>query len=207
MGKKKEGEDSTEDNTLSGTPIIGDSTPVKLVATDKAEHHKEGQEFKASKHLADRMVKAGWAKVAGLIVIFALSIETLAAQPTQYTLFGPFGGNNAKTGQLILAFDSVTNTGTNYLQCKKTGGGATSTGVQLTVTKISGTGAGTAMLQGSNDGVTFGAIVGLGTYTITNVTTQATVWALTGSPFLYYRVSVTGSGTELITIKANLLAH
>lgn len=71
--------------------------------------------------------------------------------------------------------------------------------IQSVITKNSGTGAGTAQLQISNDGVNF---VNSGSaFTITDVTTQSTTFSVVAPVAGWVQVLYTGSGTENITIK------
>jgi hypothetical protein len=59
----------------------------------------------------------------------------------------------------------------------------------FTVTKVSGTVAGTATLQGlGGDGVTWYTVPGTSAFTITDVATQGTAWAVSPSSFASYRI-------------------
>jgi K+-sensing histidine kinase KdpD len=97
--------------------------------------------------------------------------------------------------------DTVTNTATIYLQSPALSSApATTTTVWVSVTKISGTVGGTITLQGSLDGTTYKAINTVGTQTALATITATDAsntyhWILQGSPFTYYRVSWTGTGT------------
>jgi len=98
--------------------------------------------------------------------------------------------------------DTVTNTATAYLTTPVaiSPAPATSTTIWIAVTKISGTIGGTITLQGSLDGTNFKAINTVDTQTalatITPADASATYhYRLAGSPFVYYRVSWTGTGT------------
>jgi hypothetical protein len=77
--------------------------------------------------------------------------------------------------------------------------------VAVSVTKISGTVAGTVTLTGSIDGVTYYAISGASALTLTDVASQGTLWVLTGNPYSYYKVLGTGSGTMSASISAKVL--
>lgn len=83
--------------------------------------------------------------------------------------------------------------------------------VQTVFTKTSGTLAGTATLQGSIDGVTWETIPvslvagGASTYTVTDVASQGKTFVITGSPFLWYRVIWTGTGTMVGTVAGFVL--
>ena len=72
---------------------------------------------------------------------------------------------------------------------------ATTLTFQVKVTKISGTIGGSIALQGSLDGVTYYAISGASNLTLTDTATQGTIWTLTGTPYSYYRLLGTGTGT------------
>ena len=83
--------------------------------------------------------------------------------------------------------------------------------VQAVFTKTSGTLAGTATLQGSVDGVSWETVpVSLvagaaSTYTVTDVASQAKSFVITGSPFLHYKISWTGTGTMVGTVAGFVL--
>jgi hypothetical protein len=112
-----------------------------------------------------------------------------------------------------LTLDTVTNTATNTLTSLKTSPtNATSTTIWVTVTKISGTVGGTMTLQGSLDGTNFKAIntsdtqTALATVTATDAN-NTYHWRLAGCPFLFYRVSWTGTGTMAASFSAKILAR
>jgi hypothetical protein len=107
-----------------------------------------------------------------------------------------------------LTSDTVTNTATQYMQSPLVSAApATTTTIWIAVTKISGTVGGTITLQGSLDGTNFKALNTVGTQTAlaTITATDATNtyhYILTGSPFTYYRVSWTGTGTMAASFRA-----
>lgn len=110
--------------------------------------------------------------------------------------------------------DTVTNTGTSYISTiVKSRGNATTTTIQVNCTKISGTVAGTITIQGSLDNVNFKALpteetqTALATATALDVASQTFVWRLKGSPFTYYRISWTGSGTMAASFNGYLMSH
>lgn len=115
-----------------------------------------------------------------------------------------------------LTLDTVTNTATVYLTSainpSKDRVKTTETIVQVVVTKISGTVGGTISLQGSIDGTNFKALntaetqTALATITATDAS-NVYHWRLNGNPFLYYRVSWTGTGTMSASFSAKLLSH
>lgn len=85
--------------------------------------------------------------------------------------------------------------------------------IQAVVAKTSGTIAGTVTLQGSVDGVNYETVPvslvagGASTYTATDLATQAKSFVITGSPFLYYKLSYTGSGTMVGTLSGYILGR
>jgi hypothetical protein len=92
--------------------------------------------------------------------------------------------------------DTITNTGTASKVIKFTSTAAYGVSVQVNLSKISGTGAGTVQLQVSNDGVTW---TNSGSaFTITNVATQAAYFTLAAPVPGYVRALCTGSGTESV---------
>jgi hypothetical protein len=96
--------------------------------------------------------------------------------------------------------DTVTNTGTKTVDLEVKNFYQT-VSLQLKITKISGTVAGTVTLQGSEDGSNYVTIdsgvtaTSAETFTATNVATQTTIFIVNGSPYRHYRMSYTGSGT------------
>lgn len=106
--------------------------------------------------------------------------------------------------------DTVVNTATVYLTSPAiVSAAATSTTIWIAVTKISGTVGGTVTLLGSLDGTNYKAI-----NTVDTQTAEATITAtdasntyhyrLAGSPFPYYRVSWTGTGTMSASFRAQI---
>jgi len=95
--------------------------------------------------------------------------------------------------------DTITNTGTvspgvnmvnSYEQAS----------FQVVVTKISGTVAGTGLLQASLDGTNY-VDISTDTLTLTNQTTNTKLWNAGAVKYKYYRVKVTGSGTMSAHVK------
>jgi hypothetical protein len=144
-------------------------------------------------------------KIKFIGFLFAALLGFAAIAEAQVaTFYQPLGTN--------LTTDTVTNTGTAYVS---TTTALTSTQdydattVQVVVTKISGTVGGTISLMGSIDGTNFKALntaetqTALATITATDAS-NVYHWRLSGSPFLYYRVSWTGTGTMAATLAAKL---
>lgn len=74
--------------------------------------------------------------------------------------------------------------------------------IQSTLTKISGTVAGTVKPQGSVDGITYFDIPNQTALTLTDVASQGTIWVISNSPYQYYKVLVTPSGTQSTKISS-----
>jgi len=136
-------------------------------------------------------------------IISFLAVALIAITSVAQTTF-PMA--SSYTGVYI---DTVTNTGTGYVQIKFDGT-YSYISIQPVVTKISGTltSNSNAKLQGSIDGTNFVDITG-DTLNITNVSTaQHTIWtktAATGNPYYWYRVSYTGVGTMSAKLQARIL--
>lgn len=105
-----------------------------------------------------------------------------------------------------IATDTITDTGTGYVQAEVSNFKGNVSSVVWNATKINGTVAGTIALHGSNDGVVFASISAT-TFTATNTASQNGSWQLTGVPFRYIRVTWTGSGTMNATLKATFFAN
>jgi hypothetical protein len=93
--------------------------------------------------------------------------------------------------------DTLTDAGTVTKYINVTGG-YNGVAIQVVLTKLSGTGAGTVQLQSSLDGVNY---VNLGSaYTITNTATQSQVFYVTSPVANKIKVLCTGSGTESVKV-------
>lgn len=114
-----------------------------------------------------------------------------------------FAQTNPATN-FVPALDTLTNAGTAPLTKLLVAPYSTVT-VQVKVTKISGTVGGTVTLTGSIDGVTYYAISGASSLTLTDTATQGTIWIVTGNPYSYYKVLGTGTGTMAASISAKVL--
>lgn len=105
----------------------------------------------------------------------------------------------------------VTNGETGVLYVRNAGP-ATSCLIEVVVTKTSGTVGGTITLQGSLDGTNFKALntpntqTALATITATDASNRYHWW-LSGNPFVFYRVSWTGTGTMVATASAKVLSR
>jgi nitrate/nitrite transporter NarK len=126
-------------------------------------------------------------KYLGLIVLMVgLVISTTAQRATTMPL---------------AAGDTVTNTGTATKTLPVITDGYQGAVVQVIVTRLSGTAAGTVGLYGSLDGTNYRQIGS--DYTVTNVASQNHVFYVTGPLPNYLRVLETGSGTmsAVLTVK------
>lgn len=107
--------------------------------------------------------------------------------------------------------DTVTNSGIGTMTTLDaiTPAPAVTTTIWVSVTKISGTVGGIITLQGSVDGTNWKAVntpntqTALATITATDAT-NTYHWIVSGSPFPYYRVSWTGTGTMSASFGAKL---
>lgn len=99
------------------------------------------------------------------------------------------------------ATDTITNTTVKYQYGIVNGSNVHFT-IQATLTKISGTVAGTVKPQGSVDGVNYVDITGQTAFTLTDVASQTCAFPILSSPYQYYRVVVTPSGTQSTKISS-----
>lgn len=132
------------------------------------------------------------------LVAFALSATiSLTAQTSSATTMTGSG-------------DTITNAGTDAVTLQVKGEYKTIS-IQCKIVKISGTVAGTVTLQGSVDGTNYETVDTLAmisdfvTYTATNVATQTKTFIIENNPYLYYRLSYTGSGTMAARLYGYLL--
>ena len=88
--------------------------------------------------------------------------------------------------------DTITNSGTVSATAEIKNAGGVS--IQAVVTKISGTVAGTAVLQGSLDGSTYYTFAA-DTLTLSDVSSQTLIWNVAENYYINYKVLFTGSGT------------
>jgi len=152
--------------------------------------------------------------IFGLFAIaLSLSVKAQVIAPLSGT---PMVKKFSNGAPFYVTYDTVTNTGTNYLTNRYiTSGQAQTVTIQWNAVKTSGTVAGTVTLMGSLDGLNFKAITGnkligneaIATFTPTDVATQTTSWVLQGNPFPWYRVSWTGAGTMVATQSVVYNAH
>lgn len=121
-----------------------------------------------------------------------------------------FSGN-AQTFTMTSSGDTITNAGTKACSLKVVHS-YKQVSIQCLITKISGTIGGTVTLQGTIDGTNYVTVdtatfvtEGAATYTATNVASQSKVWIMNNAPYLWYKISYTGTGTMSGTLKGYLL--
>lgn len=130
-----------------------------------------------------------------LLLAFALApTEKTDAQTLQINLVSTTNS---------LTRDTVTNAGVVILQAPVRGR-TEQIGIQVTITKISGTLGGTLIPVASNDGTNFYA-AGAGTLTVADVASQGILFA-PPLGYAYYGVRWTGTGTMAGSFIAKLVA-
>lgn len=107
-----------------------------------------------------------------------------------------------------LADDTVANSATGYITYPLSDY-YEQVAIQAVATKLSGTAGGTVTVQGSLDGTNFvtvkAAYITSSTLTVLNQTTTSKIFVITGSPYKYYRLSYTGTGTMSVKIRGYIL--
>ena len=138
-------------------------------------------------------------KIFLLLAIASLSIGAMAqgSSKVQNLISAPASGSNV--------IDTVINTGVVTMTSPIVAGASNTTTVTATFTKLTGTVAGTATLLGSVNGTDW-ASASSTSYTVTDVASATTSWVLSFKPFLYYRISVAGSGTSTYVVKGQVLS-
>lgn len=135
-------------------------------------------------------------KLFSLLIVFA------------FLSLGAFAQTKTMTGSGV----TVTNTATVACSLQVVSP-YTSVTVGAVIAKTSGVLAGTLTLQGSLDGTNWETVPtalvagAASTYTVTDVASQTKAFVITGSPFLYYRLSWTGTGTMVGTLSGVLLVR
>ncbi len=138
-----------------------------------------------------------------IAILLFVGLVAFSTQAQVFDFYQPLGTR--------LTLDTVSNTGTSYVTTPViSNAAATSTTVWITVTKISGTVGGTISLLGSFDGTNFKAINTVDTQTALATITATDAsntyhYRLQGSPFPYYRVSWTGTGTMSASFRAQFM--
>lgn len=198
------------------------SYEIEVQSLEDDIYHETGEKFNVGEKNAIRLAEAKKVKILGKFKdpeneakakkLGLLSLVIIALMSFSFGSFAQVADffNPLSTAGVSLKSDTVTNTATTFITCKKLNDvNASFTTVQVNVTKISGTVGGTISLLGSLDGVNFKALntaetqTALATITATDAT-NVYHWRLNGSPFLYYRVSWTGTGTMSASFSAQL---
>lgn len=190
---------------------------VEVESQDGDKYHDNGVKFEVGHKNAQLLEARGWAKItakgkakleelkaAGFIAVILLLLMvnfSYAQTSVLADLKSPY----------TVTSDTVTNTGTAYLTSGRIAGPGMVT-IQVNVTKISGTVGGTISLLGSLDGTNFKALNTQETQTALATITAADAsgayhWRLSASPFLYYRVSWTGTGTMAASFTSKIMKH
>lgn len=220
MGKNSENDNEKKvEKQLTGKASV--DWPQLVQATDKDPYHNEGDKFDVSSKKAAELEKRGWVKIIGeprktvakgaiasamIALLMLFNVFTASAQQSVFTDF-----KNSLSPYALT--DTVTNGGTAVVTTPRVPGGGSSVTITATCVKISGTVAGTITLMGSLDGTNFKALAvtesqtALATATATNVATEFFSWHLRSNPYLYYRISWTGTGTMAATIAGKILKH
>lgn len=142
-------------------------------------------------------------KKLSLIVAVAFSVMAASTVRTQAQTLAANQGYLLKAGTVHSTTpptDTVTNTGV-VNQVVSISGYHDVISFQSTITKLSGTGAGTIALYASLDNVGFVALPNQ-SFSITDVASQSFLWQLTPSGYPYYQLRITGSGTESLKVKS-----
>lgn len=140
-----------------------------------------------------------------LIGTFLLaSVMSVSAQAYLFDMENLLGTN--------LTRDTVTNTGTGVLVTDRKIVGPGEVTIVILVTKVSGTVAGSIVLTGSLDGTNYVGVNTIGTQTAVTAVTVTDATAryeinLAHSPFLYYKITHTGSGTMVSYLDAKFMKH
>lgn len=137
-----------------------------------------------------------------LSVMLTISISAQVSGPKlTYSALG-----NLLSTPTHAATDTITNTTVKYQYGIVNGSNVHFT-IQSTLDKISGTVAGTVKPQGSVDGVLYTDIAGQTAFTLTDVAQQSCSFVILNSPYQYYRVVVTPSGTQSTKIASKGLVR
>lgn len=136
------------------------------------------------------------------VILVALTAFTLSAAfsqtaPTVPANLGGVTTGNLKSTPTHAVGDTLTDAGTKsqIIWLKNYVGIVT---IQTTLTRLSGTLAGTVALYGSVNNVGY-SLIDTAT-TLTNVASKVLLWKIAPSHFEYYKVVMTGSGTQSVKI-------
>lgn len=142
------------------------------------------------------------------LALFAIVAVTANAQLDMYNGGTTYTLDRVNSGS-IGKIDTVTNTGHGELTSRRLVG-AGAIGIQINVTKVSGTVGGTITVKGSLDGTNFVALNTEETQTALATKTAADAsgsyhWRLSRNQCAYYQISWTGTGTMVATFTAQII--
>ena len=211
---KKAGKEKAKGELKEGDLVIKDDT-VEFQFNENVKNEKL-KDKKTSLHRlqAEKFAKAGKGTIvsAMLALLFLLGIgfqevkaQQITGQPRYYTMVSTYGSSSDTTINTATAVLTTPEIKTNYKNVT----------IQMLVTEISGTTAGTVTLQGSLDGTNWDtATDATSVPTITTkspadvTTTQSFTWKYyNGSPYSYYRISYAGAGTMSARFSAKVFVH
>lgn len=119
--------------------------------------------------------------------------------------FSTFAQDGAAAYLPLVAGDTIVNTGTVSKAIPQITTSFAGIMLQCNLTKISGTGAGTAQVQAALDSTGQNWVNVGSAFTITNVATQTQVFYVAAPIAVYYRILFTGAGTESVQVKVAYL--
>jgi hypothetical protein len=146
-------------------------------------------------------------KIVFIVAAVALMLAIQPEAKSQAALY------NLLSTPYNLTKDTISNAATVTLTSGVVSGGSVTATVQVNITEISGTTAGTLTLFGSLNGTEWialtdaSAVPAIATKTATDVASQAFIWRVTGNPMRYYRVSWVGTGTMSDSFTAQLVVR
>lgn len=130
-------------------------------------------------------------------IVFGLLITAFTMLATVPETHGQSGLKAMTVSGAIVDTGTATATGPYHY-------GAQSTlGLQIVVTKVSGTVAGDCILQGTFDNSTYFTVSGADSLALADQASNTHYWKVTSPEFLRYRISCTGEGT----MNATFVAH
>lgn len=217
MSKKEKDEEDNEKPDQKSMIQDKDASvdfPVLVESLDGDIYHQTGDRFHVGTKKAKQLAALGRVKIVGILLLLMLASFGLQAQTS--VLADLYNGTNTFSQALLQVAtaikDTVANTGTGVLYTKSRVSGPGTVTIQVVVTKVSGTVAGSITLLGSLDGVNFKAIPTRETQTAITVITAADASSnysirLPDNPYLWYAVSWTGAGTMNATFTAKIMKH
>ena len=124
-----------------------------------------------------------------LSVLLLIAVTAFAAPNVQ-----------AQSSVLVSSTDTLTNADTATISLPTATGGYYAVAIQAVVTRVSGTASGSAIIQGSLDGINY-VDIGTDTLTFVNAATNTKIWALTPSVYQYHRVKFISAGSVVAVPK------